>query len=102
MKALIVAVLASLLMGAKAPDASCSISAGTLRITGLPTRDTFTYTPDVYPVGTTLLSPDGTWTTAWPWPAAYVWERGGGPSLVKPGPGLNDYHVIALCSEVTP
>lgn len=28
----------------------------------------------------------------------YIWTRGGGGALFKPGKQLNDYHPIAMCS----
>lgn len=72
-----------------------------LSATGLPTDDTFAVTFELYPVGTTMTTADGTWsaTFAVAGPTtAYFWERGGGKSLLPVPRQLKDYKVIAYCS----
>lgn len=78
--------------------AACWFSAGWLYAEGLPTTYPYSVTSEPYPTGTTQWSADGTlavqtWATD-----AFIWVRGHGPSLIKAGPALNDYHVIAMCS----
>ena len=115
MKKMFTAILLSLLMAttafaAKAPPAECSWSpnaiaagqASVMNATGLPTNDTIAFTWEPYPIGTTLRT-DGTYSITWTFSSAgnytlYIWQRGGGKSLIKAGPQLNDYRVIAICS----
>jgi len=104
MKRLVMAVvLAATLLAAKAPAPACSITptadpaVWTLTAWNLPTNDELGFSPDLYPI-MGVSAPTGTLTRDWWYPQVYVWERGGGKSLIKPGPGLNDYHVIAFCS----
>ena len=78
-------------------EAACWFEAGTLYAQGLPTTYPFAWTPTPYPVGTTLLTTDGTYSIQTSATSAYFWVRGHGPSLIKAGPQLNDYHVIAIC-----
>lgn len=74
--------------------------AATLYVTGLPTTYPFTITFDPYPRGTSWWTVDGTFTSSGWYGSrtAYVWVRGHGPSLIKAGKQLNDYHVIAMCT----
>lgn len=99
--------LATPVSAAKAPPTLCwfdpnpTTGATTLYVTGLPTNDTYAITWDLHPVGTTRTTEDGTVTIPLVLAesrTAYVWQRGGGKSLFKAGPQLNDYHVIAYCS----
>ena len=81
-------------------QAACWFSEGYLYATGLPTTYPVGVTLDPYPVGIGTgipVNPDGTWSREADWASAYFWVRGHGPSLRKPGPGLNDFHVIAEC-----
>ena len=48
-----------------------------------------------------FVTTDGTYTetlSMTPPITAYFWQRGHGPSLIKLGPQLNDYKVIAICA----
>ena len=82
---------------ARLADTECWITNGHLYVIGLPTTYGFAITYDPYPVGTTQMDDDGLFDRQWPYPTAYVWVRGHGPSLIKAGKQLNDYHVIAMC-----
>lgn len=96
-------VLASPVHAARAVPTSCWFTTEpvTLHVVNIPTTDTFAITFEPYPTGTTSWTTDGTYTfspTQAPPLTAYVWRRGGGKTLYKPGSGLNDYHVIAMCA----
>jgi len=105
---LIVVVLAALALASPASartEPVCWFTADplTLNASGLPTTP-FGVSFDPFPMTSTLTSIDGTFSMPvyrTPPLTAYFWQRGHGPSLLKPGPGLNDYHVIALCSEAS-
>lgn len=87
-------------------DPYCSLQdlgAGNILVNAynLPTDEPLTITTSLYPIGGGTIYPTGTFSLilyATPPVTVYIWERGGGKSLIKPGPGLNDYHVIAYCS----
>lgn len=101
MKRTLALVLAAIALGAaKAPETTCWFAAGDFYATGLPTTYPFALTYEPYPTGTGSWSTDGTLyldLNAAVGTRVFVWVRGHGPSLVKAGPALNDYHVIALC-----
>jgi hypothetical protein len=63
----------------------------------LPAGEPIRLSDTIYP-GQSELVTDGTLTLQLNWSAAYIVERGHGPSLVKMPPGLGDYHVIAMCA----
>ena len=77
-----------------------------LRAQNLPTNDTFSFTFQPIPVGTTRTTSDGTFewgpismseqTTL----TAYFWQRGGGKSLIELPAGYKDYKAIAICALV--
>ena len=88
------------LYGAARAEASCRFEGGTLYAAGLSTTYPVGLTYDPYPIGIGTgipVAPDGTFSHQYGWATAYFWVRGHGPSLIKPGPQLNDYHVIAMC-----
>jgi hypothetical protein len=101
---LVVAILALFILAATAATvrakpaaAQCWFADGYLYATGLPTTYPYSVTSEPYPSGTTSWSVDGTlavltWATD-----AFFWVRGHGKSLIKAGPQLNDYHLIAEC-----
>jgi hypothetical protein len=96
-KRLLVLLLAFPLMAAKPTTAECWFEDGWLYASGLPTTYPYSVTSEPYPTGTTQWSADGTlavetWATS-----AWFWVRGHGKSLIKAGPQLNDYHLIAEC-----
>lgn len=109
----VVAVLAvaGLANAAPRPTPSCSftpsaIAAGevtTLSAVDLPTDTRIGYSFRSYDPSVFWVVPEGAFsiTGVWPLPhgetTAYIWTRGRGKSLIKAGPGLNDYHVIAMC-----
>lgn len=90
-------VAALLALGAKAPDPACEIVGGQLHGWNMPTRDELGASVDPYPV-MGFHAPTGEFTYPWPFPRAYVWERGGGKSLIDMPRRLGDYHVIAICA----
>ena len=92
------AVLALSSLAAKPPETTCWFADGYLYATGLPTTYPFAVTQDPYPTGTTQWSVDGTLAAPSGATTAYFWVRGHGPSLIKAGAQLNDYHVIAMCA----
>ena len=85
---------------AKAPDPVCTWTATEFRLANMNPTVPFSVTFEPYPTGTsTYPNADGTWVIPnfWTGPlTAYVWVRGHGPSLIKAGPGLNDYHVVCI------
>lgn len=98
--ALAAAVLLVLLYGyahGARTQAACWFAGGWLYATGLPTTYPYSVTSSPYPIGTTQWSTDGTYAGPTWVTAAYFWVRGHGPSLIKPGRQLNDYHLIAEC-----
>ena len=94
--ALIAALLWAAPVAAKG-EATCWFEGGYLYAQALPTTYPFAWTPTLYPVGTTIMTTDGTYSIQTSATTAYFWVRGHGPSLIKAGPQLNDYHVIAIC-----
>jgi hypothetical protein len=84
-------------IAAKTSAATCWFASGTLYAVGLPIDVAFSVTSDAIPTGTTLYSADGAFETPTWASRAYFWVRGHGPSLLKPGAGLNDYHLVAYC-----
>jgi hypothetical protein len=81
---------------------SCTISGSplVLRAINLPDNP-LAITSDPYPTGVGIYAVNGTLTitlAASPPITIYIWQRGGGPSLIKAGAQLNDYHVIAICT----
>jgi hypothetical protein len=95
--AILTAAIVAPVSAAKPVEASCWFADGYLYAIGLPTTYPYAVTASPYPTGTTSWSEDGTlvlstWATD-----AYFWVRGHGPSKFKPGPQLNDYHLIAEC-----
>jgi hypothetical protein len=94
-KPLALAAVLALLVGAKAPDPGCSLISGILHAWNLPAGEPIRLSDTIYP-GQSELVTDGTLTLALNWSAAYIVERGHGPSLVKMPPGLGDYHVRCI------
>ena len=94
--ALILALGLSVPVSARPADVECWFADGYLYATGLPTTYPFAVTSEPYPVGTTPWSVDGTFRVQTSITTAYFWVRGHGPSLIKAGPQLNDYHVICI------
>lgn len=107
-------VLAAPVAAAPAPAPACRfdpalISPGqtfVLSAENLPVSKPFAFTFEPYPIGTSLLTADGTFSINLTFTpvepvetlTAYFWVRGGGKSLIKSGPQLNDYRVVAMCS----
>jgi hypothetical protein len=79
------------------PETRCWFADGYLYAEGLPTTYPYAITTEPYPTGTTQWSVDGTLAVYLPWiDTAYIWVRGHGPSLIKAGPQLSDFHVICI------
>ncbi len=81
---------------ARIAETTCWFANGYLYATGLPTTYPFAVTLEPYPVGTTQWSVDGTYAGPVSFTTAYFWVRGHGPSLIKAGAQLSDYHVICI------
>jgi hypothetical protein len=105
MKLLTAAILAGLLLialygsvrAAPRQETLCWFADGWLYATGLPTTYPYSVTSEPIPTGTTSWSVDGTLALYVPWvEQAFFWVRGHGPSLIKAGPGLQDYRVICI------
>lgn len=102
-------VLAYDAMAARRPEAACSWTPGTVapgetaRLDAWNLPDEWTLTWEPYPRGVGDAPP--TYSQEWTITedrTAYFITRGGGKSLIKLGPQLSDYHVVAMCSvEVT-
>lgn len=99
-RALLALVLAFPLMAAKAPPAECWFDSGYLYAINIPIGVNFGITQDVIPTGgLTLVTYDGTWSgPTWVTSAVFWIRKGGGGGIFKPGPQLNDYKPIAMCS----
>lgn len=108
----LVAALVTTASAAPKPDTACwfmpnQIAAGgtwTMTAVNLPDEYAATWGPSFgWPLDPAVSSLPG--TAIWVGIAtndaiAYIWQRGGGRSLIKAGPRLNDYHVIAMCSLI--
>ena len=96
----LVLIVSSPVVGGQRQEPSCSLTPTLLSAVDLPIDISFGFTFQPYPsVG--LRTQDGTFSREGTYIApltAYFWVRGHGPSLIKAGPQLNDYHVIAICS----
>jgi hypothetical protein len=90
-------LVAAVSLGAKPTSASCWFEGNFLYADGLPIDVAFSITTTFYPTGTTRYTEDGTWSGLISASDAYFWVRGHGPSKSKPGPQLNDYHLVAEC-----
>jgi hypothetical protein len=91
------AALASPVSAAPRPTPSCYITDGILYAVNLPIDEPLAFTNTLYPSGVGWRTQDGTATFPVSVSPVYIWQRGGGKSLLKAGPQLNDYHVIAVC-----
>ncbi len=77
-------------------ETTCWFADGYLYAEGLPTTYPYAITTESIPTGTTQWSADGTYSGPTSATAAFFWVRGHGPSLIKAGPGWNDYRVICI------